>query len=244
MNHYPYILKSAIILLFFSVLAASTVSGSPVQASGRLKDKTLSPGIYDGTFIFTIEHTYNKPVEGVMPTNYYSLLAKEARGSIRFRANEYGVVKGVSIRFPQFRYDVVQSQFLTVPKGSQGEYHCTGNNAYAVGKGTASGGSGQSGAPPLSPTPSDFWTKPVKLNAGAVSGRVRLIGKCPGKADNKKFIEGIKWDINSLPATPWTFKITWLGVDGSSASGTCSTDSWVTAEHSISCSWTAWRVEK
>ncbi len=237
MKRYPHILRLLPILFSVFIFAVPAVSSSPVQALGRLEDDRLYPGTYNGTFIFTIEHTYNKPTQD-MPTNYYSLRAEDAVGLMRFRANEYGVVAGVQIRFSPFRYNAVNSQFLKVPEGSQGEYHCTGNNAYAAGVGTASGGSGLSGAPPLNPTPRDFWTKPVKLDSGDPFGQVSLIGKCPGKADRNVFINAVKLDINSLPATRWIFTVTWTGY--ASAGGTCSTESWTTANRSITCYWAAY----
>lgn len=240
MNRNQKAIKAAVWLPAFFILAALTVSHSPVRAESRLYDGSLAPGLYKGTFIFTIEHTYNRPAEGV-PVNYYSLRADEAMGSMRFNVSEDGTVPGVNVRIPSFRYDVVSEQTVEVPEGSQGEYHCTGNAFYGAGVGTASGGSGSSGAPPLIPGNYDFFAKPVKFNAGDPWGRGSVIGKCPS-VDSKiligKFIEGVKADINSLPATPWTFKVTWQGFQ--SAGGTCTTASWQTADHSITCYWAAY----
>jgi hypothetical protein len=150
--------------------------------------------------------------------------------------HEDGTVPGVKIRIPGFHYDVVSQQTVDVPEGYQGEYHCTGNSFYGAGEGTASGGSGSSGPPPL--IPGDFFSKPVKFNAGDPWGRGSMIGKCPGKVDSKKWVEGIKADINSLPSSPFTFQVTWHGVQ--SASGTCRTYSWETAYRSITCNWAAY----
>jgi hypothetical protein len=157
---------------------------------------------------------------------------------MRFSVNEDGAVPGISIRIPGFPYNVVYSQTVVVPEGSQGEYHCTGSSGYAAGVGSASGGSGSSGAAPLSSTPFDFYTKPIKLSPGDPWGRVSMTGKCPGGADSKKFTDGVKADFTALPASPWTFKATWQGFQ--SAGGTCSATSWQIPGRSFSCHWAAY----
>jgi hypothetical protein len=237
MNRSQKAIKAATFLPAFFILAALTVSNSSVKAEGRLYDDLLAPGLYNGTFIFTIEHTWNRPAENV-PMNYFSLRAEGVMGTIRFNVNRDGAVSGNSIRIPSFKYDVVNSLTITVPEGSQGTYNCTGNSSYAAGMGTASVGSGSSGAPPLIPGNVSFYTKPIKINPGDPWGRVSLIGKCPGKGDSKGFIEAVKGDINGLPASPWTFIINWTGFQ--SAGGSCSTASWQVVHHSISCNWAAY----
>jgi hypothetical protein len=237
MNRNQKAIKAAAWLPAFFILAALTFSHSPVRAESRQYDDSLAPGVYKGTFIFTIEHTYNRPAEGV-PVNYFSLRAEEVMGTIRFSVDGAGVITGNSIRIPSFNYNAVNSQTITVPEGSQGEYNCTGNSSYAAGMGTASVGSGSSGAPPLIPGNFSFYTKPIKIKPGDPWGRVSLIGKCPGKGDSKGFTEAVKGDINALPASPWVFTVNWQSLQ--SAGGSCSTASWQVVDHSITCSWAAY----
>jgi hypothetical protein len=237
MNRHRTAIHPATWLPALLFLAALTVSPSPARAEARLQDNTLAPGLYKGTFIFTIEHTYNRPSEGV-PMNYFSLKAENVMGTIRFSVDRDGSITGNSIRIPSFTYNAVNSQTITVPEGSQGEYNCTGNSSYAAGMGTASVGSGSSGAPPLIPGNVGFYTLPVKIKPGDPWGRVSLIGKCPGKGDSKGFTEAVKGDINALPASPWIFSVNWQGFQ--SAGGSCSTDSWNVVDHSITCNWAAY----
>jgi len=237
MNRIQKATKATAWLPALLILAGLTVTNSTVRAEGRRYDDSLAAGMYNGTFAFTVEHTYDAPTQE-MPMNYYSLRAEEVVGTIRFRADGNGKVSGISVRVPSFNYNVVASQTVTVPKDSQGEWNCTGSSSYAAGMGTVSGGSGLMGAPPLVPASFDFYTKPVKFDPGDPWGRVSLTGKCPVKGDSKAFIEMVKWDINSLPSNPWTFKTTWQGFQ--SAGGTCSNGSWLTANRSISCNWAAY----
>lgn len=237
MSRNPPTFKAAACLLAFLILSASTISGPPIRAADRLYDVPLSTGVYNGTFIFTIEKTYNKSTQE-MPTNSYSLRAEDVMGTIRFRVTEDGTIPGISIRIPAFQYTADYSQVLIVPKNSQGTYNCTGGSGHAGGVATASGGSGSTAAPPLSGTPFDFYTKPVKFDPGDPWGRVSLTGKCPDKPDSKKYTEAVKVDFNAPRSTPFTFQVTSQGLQ--SASGTCSTDGWKTADRSISCYWAAY----
>lgn len=236
MNHNPFFQKAASFLLFFLIAAILAPQNSPVQAATIHFKDPLAAGTYNGTIIFTLDHTYNKSAPGV-PVNYYSLRG-EGTGTIRFRAGENGTVSGMSIRISPIRYNVAGSQVMTVPPGSQGEYNCTGNSSYGAGVASASGGSGASGAPPLVPGEFDFFTKPIKLNPGDPWGRVSLTGKCPGKPDHKTFVNSIKIDLNSLPAEPWRFEVTWQGFQ--SAGGTCSVAAWSMGDRSFSCFWAAY----
>jgi hypothetical protein len=197
----------------------------------------LSTGVYNGTFIFTIEKAYNKTAQYV-PVNSYSLRAEDAMGTIGFRVTEDGAIPGISIRIPAFNYTADYSQVIIVPKNSQGTYNCTGGSGHAAGVATASGGTGSTGGPPLSNTSFDFYTKSITFDPGDPWGRVSLTGKCPDKPDPKSWIEAVKVDFKAPSSTPFTFQVTSQGLQ--SASGTCSTDGWKTADRSISCYWAAY----
>ena len=221
----PRIFGRAFQVLFITILTltASSLSAHAAQSPAKFK-----PGTYTGIFFFSFKHTFNQSSENII-TNYYDLQSSNAAmGNLKFSVEKNGIIREVRVKINPFYYNVVGSL------QAKTDDSCKGYNASGVGLGTARTASGSSKPPTLSIQSSD-----IKMVSGAVLGFASPIGDCGGNPPADTFINAVRADIDSLPASPWEFTAT--VVHDKWAAGTCTTSSWQVADRSFDCVWQVFR---
>jgi hypothetical protein len=216
--------------IWFIMILSLTASGFPTPDKQNL-DKFAS-GTYTGTFFFSFKHSFNQSSEAV-EINYYDLESGYGNpmGNIKFSVGKDGVIRNVRIKINPFHYNIVSTLIAKT------ELSCKGYNASGVGFGWASVSATASKPPSL--VPNTIQSPDIKLKSGGVVGFTSAIGDCGGNPPADSFINAIRYDIDSLPATPWDFTPT--VIDKKWAAGTCTTWVWQTPDRSFECYWQVFR---